>query len=345
MKRTAMLGLIVVVLLAIAIPAGAKKPVDDNGVPFGNGFPSGGHFNLNIIAKKNNNDNGNFTCPGPKYDPCNPSQQIYGNVIFIPRIQGTDPITILMESGKKGPKGAGEIEVLQVTDWCSESFPDDGGPGKGDSAILRLPANDKGYAVYARITGKPGEDGEPNATISPGLVYVKDEAGRDLILLGLVDRQGVSTFTSDANTIYRTTIEAPSSGKGGKGVQKASNMTALFEWTGEVCYVQEDSNLYCENEFGEFICSLLDLCCVDSDLDGVYELCDLLTDVGVIDPCDPGNIICPLVDSNDNPYLPVTAECRSYENEWIFNIADFVGYLWDIDSSGAYVIQVRFYPL
>jgi hypothetical protein len=130
-------------------------------------------------------------------------------------------------------------------------------------------------------------------------------------------------------------------------VQKATNITALFEWSGEACYIQDDSNMYCEDANGQNICSELDLCCVDEDTDGIYERCDLLTDVGIIDPCDPCgvNLICPLADANSYPYDPITAECRTYDNEWIFNIADFVGYLWDIDTTGAYVIKVRFYPL
>jgi hypothetical protein len=336
MKHTITVALVGMMLLAFVSPANAKKPVDNNGIPFGNGFPSGEHFNLNIIAKKDN-----FTCPAPEYDPCDPGQQIFGNVIFIPRVQGNDPITILMESGKKGPKGAQGITELQVTDWCNETFPDHGS-NKGDGAILRLPANNEGYAVYARITGKPAENGDPNVTISGDLVYVEDESGNDLILLGLVDRQGVSKFNSDGELISRTSTDTS---KKGKGVQKATNLTALFEWTGEVCYVQADANLYCLNEFDEYICSSLGLCCIDDGNDDIYERSDLLTDVGIIDPCDPGNLICPLADSNGIDYLPITAECRSYENEWIFNIADFVGYLWDIDTTGAYVIQVRFYPL
>ncbi len=199
------LSLCAILMLALATTASAVKPVDGQGVPFGNGYPSGKHFNLNLIAKKDN-----FQCPPPESDPCT-GQQLYGNVIFIPRIQGNDPINILMESGKKGPKGAQGRTVLQGNDCCSESFPDSGS-GKGDSAILRLPAHDKGYAVYARITGKPVGDGEPNATISPDLVYVEDEAGNDLILLGLVDRQGVSTFASVGETLYRTTTETPTKG-------------------------------------------------------------------------------------------------------------------------------------
>jgi hypothetical protein len=172
------------------------------------------------------------------------------------------------------------------------------------------------------------------------LVYVEDEAGNDLILLGLVDRQGISKFKSDGETIYRTSLD---SSVKGRGVQNASNVTALFEWTGEVCYIQDDNDIYCFDEYGNYICSPLDLCCVDEDLDGVYDRCDLLADVGIID--SNGFLVCPVVDTNGFPYDCITAACRSYDNEWIFNIADFVGYLWDIDSSGAYVIQVRFYPL
>jgi hypothetical protein len=317
----------IVLLLGLCLPAHAAKPVDYNGVPFGNGFPSGPHYNLNIIGKK-----GTFSCPPPEIVD---GQQVYGNVIFVPREQDNDPITILMESGKKGPKGAQNTAVLEVTDWCSESFPDYG-QNKGDSGVLRLPQNDKGYAVYARITGKPGGTGEPSVEIAPGLAYVEDEAGNDLMLLGLVDRSGTATFSSDGITLTRTSTDSSVSGK---GAQKATNLTGLFEWSGEVCYVQDDYGFYC----GEGECTPMDLCCVDENMDGVYENCDLLTDVGVI--IDGTTIQCPATDTYGYPYLTVTAQCKTYENEWVFNIADFVGYLWDLDSSGSYVIKVRFYPL
>ena len=107
MKRTITLCLIVLVLSALTTPVWAAKPTDDKGVPFGNGYPSGEHFNLNLIAKKDN-----FTCPGPEYDEY--GNQEYGNVIFIPRVQGNDDITILMESGKKGPKNATGINIKQT---------------------------------------------------------------------------------------------------------------------------------------------------------------------------------------------------------------------------------------
>lgn len=326
MKRFIKFCLFVITLLSFALSANAGKPVDDQGIPFGNGFPSGYHYNLNLIGKKDN-----FNCPQPEFAD---GMEVYGNVIFIPRDQGNDPITILMESGKKGPKGAQDTDVLEVTDWCTESFPDFNA-NKGDPAILRLPKNDKGYAVYARITGKPGDYGEPAASIVPELSYVEDEAGNDLIMLGLVDRDGTATFSSDGMTLTRTSTDTSTKGK---GVQKATNLTALFEWTGEVCYVQDDYDLYCQGD-----CTTLDLCCVDEDIDGIYERCDLLTDVGEI--IDGTTLECPVLDIDGIEYITLAAQCKSYDNEWVFNIGDFVGYLWNLDTTGSYVIQVRFYPI
>ena len=347
MKKFFLSGAIVVGLLMFGLNLEAGKPVDENGVPFGNGYPSGEHYNLNIHGKI-----ADFHCPAPQFDP-ETGQQIYGNVINIPREQGNDAISILMESGKKGPKGAQDITELQVTDWCTESFPDNGDGGNGDPAVLRLPANDKGYAVYAQITGKPSkEPGEPSISITPNLFYVEDEAGNDLILLGLVDRQGVASFSSTGEVIRRTSTE-PS--KKGKGVQNAKDITALFEWTGEVCYLQ-DSDLYCIDDENNYVCTDLAICCVDNVTidpvtgeelpgpDGIYEACDLLADVGVLSD-DGITLMCPDADGDGALDDPIIAQCRSYENEWVFNIADFVGYLWNIDSTGAYNIKVRFYPI
>lgn len=238
-------------------------------------------------------------------------------------------------------KGATTVEKLEVTDWCSESFPDYG-QANGDGAILRLPPNDKGYAVYARVTGKPSRDGGPSMTISPELAYVEDELGNDLVLLGLVDRDGTATFSTDSMTLTRT-----STGSTGKGAQKATNISDLFEWSGEVCYVQTDTTSYCMDEAGNNICSTLDLCCTDTNGDGVYDNCNLMTDVGeIVDDGMGGTTLqCPVTDPAGTPYLTVDAQCRSYENEWVFNISDFVGYLWNLDMTGTYNVQVRFYPI
>jgi hypothetical protein len=307
--------LVVIAILAMVMTAHADKPVDpDTGIPFGNGCPSGPHFNLNILAKW-----GHFVCPTAE------EYGTTGNVIFIPREQGNDDITIYMESGKKGPKNAPSIEVLQVTDWCSESF--DGSP-----AVLQLPKNEYGYAVYGRLLGRPGEAGEPTMTITPGLYYVQDETGTDLFLLGLVDSSGV--FRMANGTLYRT-----DPGKPGRGAKKFTNITGLFEWMGEVCYLQYSDTDTAWQEYcyvdGVDQCTTSYLCCEDTSvpLDGIYDQCGDATWDGVSWTCPSGGDL-------------TIAHCREYtEYQWVFNIADFVGYLWDVDSTGAYHLQVRFYPL
>jgi hypothetical protein len=370
MKRTFAVSFFVIAVLALMIgPAMAGKPSQDD-VFNGNGFPSGPHHNLNIIAKKPH-----FSCPpqqweitacpgdecgeyyvGQVVDTC-PDDftcvEHYGNVIFIPREQGDDPITILMESGRKGPKpkpGVGGLDpnTLQVTDWCTESFPDDGStpPPLGDEAVLQLPADPEGYAVYGRLTGKPGEVLEPWVHIEPGLAYVQDEDGNDLLLLGLVDADGVykcpdfdpeNPDADDPCTLVRTDDVAK-----GKGVQKAKEITHLFTFNGWICYLDPAD---CEGD-----CYQECWCCCDDDADGDYDHCEegVINDNGTPDPgddfCDCAGLTLP---SGCVSFDALELSCRDYTGEdyWIFNIADFVGYLWDIDSNGAYVVQIRFYPL
>jgi hypothetical protein len=309
----------------------AAKPVDENGIPFGNGFPSGEHYNLIIHGKK-----AEFQCPAPEYDLIT-GEQVFGNVINIPRVDDGLPIEIFMESGRKGPKGAPDTSTLEVTDWCTKSFDD-------SAASLRLPKNDAGYAVYARITGKPGENTSAMFNY-PDFWYVEDEAGNDLMLLGTITGNTLTQIDGEGITVYRT-----ESTKGNK-VPKASNITDLFMWYGTICYFDPYSydNLgnpvysYC----GEYPltdqCDEMALCCNDIEPDGVYDSCGLFDSVAVDTDGDGIADSCP-------PELPldVAAFCRTYdetEQQWIFNIADFVGLIWDIDNNGSYNIQVRFYPL
>lgn len=348
--------LFVCALVFIVAPLSlAEKPVSV--VDLSNGFPSGFHHTLNLIAKWDH-----FACPQPEYfllvtqdnnadldlgelvescdegDVCEQTdQQIFKNVIFFPREQTEgEPISVLMESGKNGPKEATNITELQVTDWCTESFPDDGEMGQGDPAVLRLPKGE--YAVYARITGKTGKDGiERNFVMNPYVSSVEDGAGNNLIPLGLVDTDGV--FKSwNGEPLQRSDNE-----KKGKGVRKATNISPVFWYSGNVCYIEDES--YCYDDLGINLCtSAKDLCCADTNYDGAFEVCDELEYVG-IDPGD-GSLVCPTVwDGTDIPYVSVEAFCRNYEDEWIFSIAEFVGYLWDITTTGAYVVQVRFYPI
>ncbi len=98
--------------LALAATAQSGKPVDNEGNPLGNGFPSGPHFNLNILGKRLN-----FTCP--EVDP-----EDLGHVIFVPReVPGGDRIQIIVESGKKGPKNNPDATVIASGDLNSAPSP------------------------------------------------------------------------------------------------------------------------------------------------------------------------------------------------------------------------------
>ena len=112
------LAVMLLVGLAAAATSQAAKPRDPSGEFIGNGFPSGPHFNLILNAKANH-----FRCPGPEFfvlednnldadagmivDFCDPGdvcEEILGNVAFLPREQGTDPISLLLESGRQRPQ-------------------------------------------------------------------------------------------------------------------------------------------------------------------------------------------------------------------------------------------------
>lgn len=376
MKKIVKLNLFVILIFAFAsvVYAGKPAPVDENDPYIGNGFPSGPHYNLNLIAKEianfscpppteclmviddGNNDGDLFTCVDPQEgcdleDTC-VERPVYGNVIFFQRDPCTwdeqserydcdPPISILMESGRKGPKPKeGEVftETLEVYDWCTEAFDD-------SPAMLRLPKNEDGYAVYARITGKPDKIGTgPRFNAYPEPYYVEDESGNDLIMLGFVDENGVFVWESG---IPDGGLVRVNDSKPGRGVKKATNITRLFLWSGEVCYIQEDADLYCLEDGVDQCTSTQDLCCVDNDPNTTgYERCDPLDGVDGVGVDDGnGSLVCPATDFEGYVYYTETARCREYTEHWIFNIADYVGYLWDVTTTGAYVIQVRFYPL
>jgi hypothetical protein len=322
----------IIALLIVSVPADAKKPqreVNGQMVYVGNGYPSGPHFNLQFLAKWLDT----FICPtDAEYESETPDK----NVIYVPRGPDRD-IGVLVESGRRGPKNSIDQTVLEVTDWCSRDFPDP----ENDDAALRLPPDPVGYLVYARITGKPLDD-EGNshfANLGGCLRYAEDFTGNNLILLGLVSSDGDSYVpTCDGSDTPGDTIPlVRTNGSHGKGVKKATNITNIFLWSGDVCDIVTtvaDSNST--------------FCCVDADssADGVYEHCDPLDTVGIGDP-----LACPIsytgeIDGTFGiwPYTTVYASCSDYTNEWVFNVADFVGYLWSVESSGAYNIKVRFYP-
>ena len=247
-----------------------------------NGFPSGEHYNLNIIGK-----NAEFTCPGTELDES--GNPVYGNVIFVPQ-EGTD-IQIVMQSGRKGTTKTGTVITdLWVTDPCTASF-------DGNEAALQLPANTYGYDVYARALAKP--TGDPSMEITSSLLMVEDELGDPLVWLGIVYQDGV--FTKTTQTFTRS-----------KGKSMAVDITDLFMWSGMICW-----DTACD------LCVPTAFC--RDDLTGV-----LTPKTG--DTCPAGS-------------TEVTLNCRTYaEPTWVFNIGDFVNYLWSVNNNGLRLLQVRFYP-
>ena len=368
MKKALILLMAGVFALGLFSLAQAGKPNTggDDPVFIGNGYPSGAHYNLNIHGKKDdfNCSPESWECTVPdglggftvtKYDnqtDCNTCadvpdgvcSQVFGNVINVPYY--ADPFQILMESGRKGPKGNPGATELEVTDSCA-------GFAGHDNASFRLPANADGYAVYARITGKPGEAPEDTfaSFTSPDFVYVEDEDGNDLIYLGQIIGTTIATLTDEEIIIYRNTAT-----KGNK-VSKATDISRLFSYTGDVCYVNSvnsDGFDYCydETQNPTDVCDPYQLCCDsqtiigdDPDTTEVDEStnCAFFNDVAV----DYGSgYECPNVVEVE-PYLPylIEVDCRTYTDEWVFNIADFVGMLWEIVNNNSYNIKIRFYPL
>jgi hypothetical protein len=250
-----------------------------------NGFPSGEHYNLNILGKKDG-----FECQ-PKYDEL--GNPVYGNVVFVP-LNGNN-IAIHMQSGTG--KKAADITDFQVTDPCTASI-------DGDPAVIQLPKNELGYRVYARALAKPTNN--PSMQVTPDLVSVMDEFGNDLLYLGLVTDSG---FETPYASFTRT-----------KGRSVAQDITGLFEWSGNVCYFSPTNCVE--------TCTTKSLCCTDADGNGVFEGCTVKDD-----------LLCPA------GTLDLTAYCTSYANEWVFNIGDFVTYMWGMENNGLKHLQVRFYPV
>ena len=104
MSRTRFITPLLALGATLLITACEESPTQPDGEPevvawtsalsvseTGNGAPSGAHYNLNIIGKKDG-----FTCPEQEYDEF--GDPIYGNVVFVP--EDGEGIQILMESGR-----------------------------------------------------------------------------------------------------------------------------------------------------------------------------------------------------------------------------------------------------
>lgn len=318
------------IMALFALNSSAGKPTDDDGIYLGNGFPSGPHFNLIIHGKKLS-----FQCPDPDYfflvetdnngdgdegtlveecdaeDICSvTTTQHYGNSVFTPR-DGRN-VQIQFESGRKGPKSNPDSSTLEVTDWCTKPF-------DNDAANIRIPKDPDGYAVYARVTGKPTEGSF--SVFGRSLTLVETETDgelSDLLFLGVVTETGV---------FLGTELE-PVTATGGKGKNKGTEITSIFEFTGQVCYTSD-----------------LDPACTDGGCFSQFYCCpqDESASCEVVPPDTDPLTYCPAL--HDGSWLPTEFFCHEYEDDWIFNIADFVNVLFDVKNDDTYNIQIRFYPL
>lgn len=349
-------------LMISAVHAG--KPTNSDGIYLGNGFPSGEHFNLLLHGKKDDHvcetyievvevtDLDEFDLITPSYavgdeflpGACPEEVGIeyrcaYGNVINMPR--GSDTSQILMESGGKGPakKSGSDSDLdettLQVTDACT-------GYTGNDPAVVRIPADKDGYAVYARVLGKPTDDGGPDFTVegrSIPIIGDGDNGSDDVWLIGVIDNEGAlipGTCDDGGCTLNRWESTTK-----GKGAQKATDLTGLFSFTGEVCYWENDESCL---DGAVNVCTDTDFCCVDVT-DDEYDLGDIEYN-GTIYNCNLAT------EENTNEFGMCTTDfatletlhCREYVETWIFNIEDFVNVLYDINND-AYNVQIRFYPL
>lgn len=278
------------------------------------------------------------------------------NVIFVPRNNDLNndnepdkEISVLLRSGADRPGKGGRIKdaypALTVTDWCTEHFSDDG-VADGDPAEVMLPENAGGYRVYARAHGKPVFD--PAWVLGmPAMNLVQDEYGNDLLLLGFVDDRGECT-DADGNPLGPIDRVDTSKGNGkGKGAKTATDLTCFFEFTGQACYVNDLDCYYCDPALPE-PCEPYSgvpdfVCCQDlRDDDGtpMPDSCGVTAQVDCAEPVlVDGVYTC---EDGENMVNPL---CRTYDREWIFDIADFVDLLWKVNGSpGSYNLQLRFYP-
>ncbi len=251
--RTAVSLSVVFLLLAGVTYAQKKAPTENNG------FPSGPHYNLNLIGKK-----ADFACNNaPEPDPIT---GLYGNVVFVPE-DGTGTINML--SGTTKGKTASTFIGLQVPQPCA-------GFG-GSSALVQLQPNAAGYRVYARALAKPTSDPDtPTMTLTPGLAYVEDEYNEDLVYIGLVTAGGFSSPFQELTRVRGHSVAVP--------------ISDMFMWAGTVCYQSQP-----RDEFGVPMPTYpsTPMCWVDTNLNGIYDYGDTFS-APVDGVCPVGSLLTPL---------------------------------------------------
>jgi hypothetical protein len=231
MKNTAIKGLMAIAIWGIIIlPAFAQAPPTNP-----NGFPSGDHYNLNIIGKK-----ATFSCPAQEYDAY--GNPIYGNVVYVPEFGEGD---IWLKSGS-GRKSTG-FAMLRVTDPCTSAI-------DGDAAEVQIPPAPDGYWVYARALGKLTDN--PSMTLNPEILTVSS-TDDTLVYLGYVTSNGFYN-ASLGETVTRL-----------KGKHPAIPINSLFDWRGDVCYDVDPFTFGLGSE-GDY--QPQNVCLTDTNGDGVQEI-------------------------------------------------------------------------
>ena len=342
------------VVVASTGTASAAKPQEV--MEWSNGFPSGEHFNLNIHGKRDD-----YQC----------SSESGGGSVFVPEY-GTSQINYVQNRKLS-------VSELTVHDKCAEQF--DGDPitvqlPKGEyqvyARILAKPKKNSDdertvtfYPELVEACNFGDINGDGSTTLEDFLLVdlngdadglgdhdldgsgVVDDADLEIWLaseygdllfcqdstlsgLGILTSNG--TFNTDGvdNTLTRE-----------KGKSKALDITSLFLYTG----VAFDSSLDMDND-GNL--TLADYLLIDDiDFDGVggddHDIVD-----GSGTPWADGAVRDGVVDALDFEYwrdnILTNTQYQSFDNEWVFNIADLVVYGWDYENNGSKLVQVRFYP-
>jgi hypothetical protein len=265
---------------------------------------TGEHHTLNIHGKKSDFNKQDCTA-----EP-DPITGEYGNNIFMPSNSDDTLNQIVVVSGKGKGSKKDSISAYGVRDTCTNAF-------DGDAAEVILPPNDNGYFVVARVLGKPTDD--PSLTMKEGaLMFVEDESGNDLLVLGLVS-PATGEWQTPAVELTRT-----------KGKVAAMDITGLFLWSGSVCYF--DTTNYCPEADS---CTDKQFCCTYDESGDYYEDCH---DANIDENND---YFC--VEDN---YQLMTLGCQEYLDQWVFNIGDYVGAMWEMYADGNFKLaNIRFYPV
>jgi hypothetical protein len=324
MKRSVII--LVSVLLAVTLAVGgsvamaAKPPHAGEGnqlIPRPNGFPAGPHFNLNIHGKNATN----FVCnetPG-------------GGSVFVDEY---GPATIQYVTNKKS-----SVTNLTVLDPCAVN---------NGTAKVQIPYEADGYFVFGRILGKPnhGKNGNASSVILYPNVVVQacndtgyntsafanltSCPGDPLLALGFILYNQVYLAENETYVRFDPAVTK------GKGRSKATDITALFTYTGWV--VHPDVDISGPNGTPDGVIDEYDVPvnATNTTLYPGIELCNIV---------DTANVTVEEWLCYQSGLTPPMAWYYAPEDGmWIFNIADLVVTEQGLVNDGTKLLQIRFYP-